>query len=116
MKRVLHDDAPPPPKGAIPRDGVEYGCGVDGCTACYEPESVCIIDFCGNSRQPGMWCDYWIEQEIVTFGGYWRPVPDMPSKNAPTEDQCEAWASRFKDQCEMAYNKWIDDSVKEEQR
>jgi hypothetical protein len=34
----LLPEAPPPPAGTRPRDGVEMGCGKDDCTDCYEPE------------------------------------------------------------------------------
>jgi hypothetical protein len=36
----LHPDAPPPPLGMQPREGVEFGCGRASCGACYEPATV----------------------------------------------------------------------------
>lgn len=59
-------------------------------------ESTCIIDFCGNDRCPGHWCDYFPDRKVTTFGGAWGVVgvPDMPSDNEPSEDTCEAWVKQ----------------------
>lgn len=76
-------------------------------------ESICIIDFAGNSREPGMWCDYWPERKVVTFGGYWCEVPDMPSDTCPTEDECEEWARGYANISLAGYAKYLRESAGE---
>ena len=45
-----HDpDAPTVPAGLRPRMGVEFGCGVDTCVTCYEPQ--CLE--CGDAASAG---------------------------------------------------------------
>ena len=73
------------------------------CTACGEEietriakrtgENICIEDFAGNNRQPGFWADWWPARSVVTFGGAWFDVPDMPSATRPTDSDCMAWAN-----------------------
>lgn len=77
-------------------------------------ESICIIDFAGNSREPGMWCDYWPEHKVVTFGGYWTAVPNMPSDTLPTEEECEAWAAKHATITMEWYEGYVADMIKRE--
>ena len=35
---VMDEHAPIPPDGVVPRQGVEYGCGVWTCADCYQQE------------------------------------------------------------------------------
>lgn len=62
------------------------------------PGSLCIIDFCGNDRTPGHWCDWHPETRIVIFGGAWGVVgvPDMPAPLEPDQEACEAWVRLHK--------------------
>jgi hypothetical protein len=71
-------------------------------------ESVCIIDFAGNQRDPGLWCDWFPNQNVVTFGGYWCDVPNMPATSEPTEDECEAWASQYAELSAAGFKAFID--------
>ena len=61
-------------------------------------ESICIVDFNGYIH-PGhfptsFWADWWVADKVVTFGGDWCDVPDMPSEMEPTEAEVEAWAEK----------------------
>ena len=58
--------------------------------------SICIVDFCGYIH-PGhfpysVWADYYPEHHVMTFGGEWQDVPDMPCKREPSEHHAELWA------------------------
>jgi len=58
-------------------------------------DSVCIVDFRGNyNHMPGcsFWADWWIATKVVTFGGEWMDVPDMPSDTEPTQEAVNEWA------------------------
>lgn len=70
-------------------------------------KSTCIIDFAGNARTCGMWCDYYPDEKVVTFGGYWCLVPDMPAEKEPTEEQCEQWAARFSKRTEVGFQHFL---------
>jgi hypothetical protein len=70
--------------------------------------SVCIIDFAGNPRNPGMWCDWFPADGVVRFGGYWCDVPNMPSLAEPSEDECEAWAAQYADVSAAGFKAFIE--------
>ena len=55
-------------------------------------ESVCIEDF--NGSYHGMPIAFWADwaDGVVTFGGDWADVPDMPSAVQPTAEECGDWA------------------------
>ena len=58
--------------------------------------SICIVDFCGYIY-PGhfpysVWADYYPDKKVMTFGGEWCEVPDMPCSTKPTEEIAEKWA------------------------
>ena len=58
-------------------------------------ESVCIVDFCGtynHTRKCSFWANWWIAAKVVTFGGEWGEVPDMPSGTEPTPKAVNKWA------------------------
>lgn len=77
-------------------------------------ESVCIIDFAGNNKQPGCWCDYYPEEKTTRFGGFWCDVPDLVTKKEPTEKQCESHARKYEEQCLRGYLNFIEaDNVEE---
>ena len=70
--------------------------------------SVCIIDFAGNNRQPGCWCDYYPENGVTTFGGFWCEVPDLITKRQPSEQKCEAHAKKYREQSLRGYLKFLE--------
>ena len=61
--------------------------------ATYEA-SVCIVDFCGSCAglPCSFWADWWTDAKVVTFGGDWYEVPDMPSAEEPTQEAVSEWA------------------------
>lgn len=69
--------------------------------------SVCIIDFAGNNRQPGCWCDYYPEEKITRFGGFWCDVPDLITEREPSEEECEAHAKKYEENCFRGYLNYI---------
>lgn len=54
---------------------------------------VCIEDFNGTAEY-GYPVAYWADWNgaVVTFGGDWGDVPNMPAKTQPTVEQVHAWA------------------------
>lgn len=73
------------------------------CKRCYllteiTDDSICIEDFNGKFVFPtAWWCDW--KEGIVSFGGEWEEVPDMPYPNKPdtfgklitARDKCYGW-------------------------
>jgi len=57
-------------------------------------ESICIEDFCGrcDGFPCSFWADWWVDDKVVTFGGEWGDVPDMPSETEPTNEAVNNWA------------------------
>jgi hypothetical protein len=57
--------------------------------------SICIVDWNGRYKPSGFpgtfWADYWPNEKVVTFGGDWSDVPDMPSAVEPTEQEIWNW-------------------------
>ena len=51
-------------------------------------EAICIIDYAGNYKYPGFWCDYFPHEQIVKFGGDWYDIPSMKIDHQPTDDEC----------------------------
>lgn len=41
------------------------------------------------------WADWYPDEGLTHFGGYWRHVPPMPSSSEPDEDTVDAWASKY---------------------
>lgn len=70
-------------------------------------DSICVYDFAGNSRDPGMWADFYPKRKVVVFGGYWSPVPDMPAEDQPSEDQVSAHASKYETTCRERYEAYL---------
>lgn len=56
-------------------------------------DSICLYDFAGNDREPGCWCDYYIPENIVVFGGAWYNIPNMPSETEPSEKAVAKWVT-----------------------
>lgn len=72
-----------------------------------ERDSVCIIDFAGNSHEPGMWCDWYPKLGVVCFGGYWCDVPDMKATKEPSEAKCEKWANMFEENTRRSFLRYL---------
>ena len=77
-------------------------------------DSVCIIDFAGNARQAGHWCDWYPAEKVVRFGDYWCDVSDMPAKTEPTEEQCEAWAAKYADVSAAGFEAYLNNAAASE--
>lgn len=59
----------------------------------------CIIDFAGSFWAMGMptasyWADWIPERKVVSFGGFWANVPDMPAETKPSEEEVYAWEEK----------------------
>lgn len=59
----------------------------------------CIIDFAGScwplSLPTASYRADWIpERKVVSFGGFWANVPDMPAETKPSEEEVIAWEEK----------------------
>ncbi len=55
-----------------------------------EEESVCILDWAGNTYLDGEWADYCPQSKRVVFGGGWQELPDWSCEVQPTPDETYA--------------------------
>lgn len=64
-----------------------------------QEESYCCLDFCGYTSPGHFLIQYWADwypndKGRVIFGGDFSEVPDMFSRELPTEERCRKWARR----------------------
>ena len=56
--------------------------------------SVCVYDI---QTDEGYWAaDYYPASGVTKFSGRWWMIPDLPSKQKPSDNDIEVWAEKFK--------------------
>jgi len=62
---------------------------------------ICIVDFAGNYKHDGFWCDYYPNVQLVEFGGKWCNIPDWEIDYCPTEEQVMEYIENLKNPKEV---------------